>query len=257
MSQSGTPEAIDFDEQMKALTDEAQVQIDQRALNKNYPGLNEALRPIIAGIEALGRATVQHSAALNKIERAAFAQDSLPALLDSVQANLDQRDAVTQQLFDSLYQELKGYKDQFILELLHKPIIHDLITLFDDLAELHRQIAQVAAQQDAPGTNREPDPAMGDQLKNFGLNLGHVSCFLLEILSRMEVARKEPSTGKLDREMHRAVGVEMADCAEEDGEIVENRKPAFLWRGRLVRPEEVIIKKWKEGFLEAMGAPKK
>ena len=53
------------------------------------------------------------------------------------------------------------------------------------------------------------------------------------------------------------VGVEMAGSAEEDGEIVRSCKPAFVWRGRVVRTEEVVIKKWKEGYLVAIKEPKK
>lgn len=248
---------LDFDDQMRLLGEEAQVQLDSSSMRRNLPGLAESLRPLIAGIEALGRATVQHSASLEKIESAAFAQESLPALLQSMQTNLDHRDGVTQQLFDSLYEELKAYKDQFILDILHKPIIRDLISLFDDHAELHRQIVGTIQMQEARDIDSDADLALLDNLKNFGVNLDHVSHFLLEILSRMEVERAEYSEGKWDRERHRAVAVEVADCAEDDGEIVESRKPGFIWRGRVVRHEEVVIKKWKEGYLVSLTSSQK
>jgi hypothetical protein len=32
-------------------------------------------------------------------------------------------------------------------------------------------------------------------------------------------------------------------------------KCGFLWKDRVVRAEEVVIKKWKEGFLVALQAP--
>ncbi len=243
---------MDFDDQMRILGEEAQVQLDDRSMRRSPPGLAEALRPIIAGIEALGRATAQHSASLEKIEGAAFAQESLPLLLQSMQTNLDHRDGVSQQLFDSLYAELKDYKDRFLLDLLHKPIIRDLISLFDDHAELHRQIAETINTQEGRDIDTDSDLALLDNLKNFGVNLDHVSHFLLEILARMEVERADYSNGKWDRERHRAVAVEMADCEEEDGEIIESRKPAFIWRGRVVRHEEVVIKKWKEGYLVSL-----
>ena len=248
---------MEFDAQMKALSEKAKAQIDDREVKKSYPGLQDALRPIIAGIEALGRATLHHSAALEKIERSAFAQESLPKLLETVQSNIEQRDAVSQQLFNSLHQELKGYKDQFILEILHKPIIRDLITLFDDLSELQRQMAANVAEQGARETSSKSDLVLADHLNDFCMNLNHVSHFLLEILARMEVSRAPDSTGKWDREKHHAVGVEMAGSAEEDGEIVRSCKPAFVWRGRVVRTEEVVIKKWKEGYLVAIKEPKK
>lgn len=248
---------MDFDEQMKDLVEDAKVQIDDRAVKKHFPGLNEALRPLIVGIEALGRTTMQHSTALNKIERAIFAQQELPEKLNAMQTNIDQRGAVTQQLFDSLYQEMKCYKDQFLLEILHKPIIRDLIALFDHLSELHRQMSEMVALEEGQEIVTETDLARIDGLKNYGMNLEHVSQFLLEVLLRMEVVRAEPSTGKCIRERHRAVAVEAAESEEEDGEIIRSCKPAFLWRGRVVRHEEVVIKKWKEGYIIAMADSQK
>ena len=88
-------------------------------------------------------------------------------------------------------------------------------------------------------------------------NLHHVMQFLVEIMARMEVMILEPSTGKLNKTTQRAVSVELADLESEDGEIVRSVKPGFMWRERIVRAEEVVIKKWKEGFLVALNSDPK
>ena len=62
-------------------------------------------------------------------------------------------------------------------------------------------------------------------------------------------------TGKLDMVTQRALAVELADDPEEDGNIVRTLKRGFMWKGRVFRPEEVVMKKWKEGFLVALPSP--
>jgi len=43
-------------------------------------------------------------------------------------------------MFEAMHEELKGYKDAFLLESVHKPIIANLISLYDDLETIHRQV---------------------------------------------------------------------------------------------------------------------
>ncbi len=56
-------------------------------------------------------------------------------LIDGLQRLLEQKNGLNQRMFDALHEELKGYKDGFLLESVHKPIIRDLISLYDDLAD--------------------------------------------------------------------------------------------------------------------------
>jgi len=48
----------------------------------------------------------------------------------------------------------------------------------------------------------------------------------------------------IDRALHRVVSYEPADFPEDDGRIVMRLKRGFLWRDKLIRPEEVIAKRW-------------
>jgi molecular chaperone GrpE (heat shock protein) len=56
----------------------------------------------------------------------------------------------------------------------------------------------------------------------------------------------------LNKQTQRAVSVEAAEDPDEDLLVVRTVKRGFLWKDRVVRAEEVVIKKWKEGFLMAL-----
>ena len=46
--------------------------------------------------------------------------------------------------------------------------------------------------------------------------------------------------------------LEMAEDPDDDGDIVRTLKRGFMRKGRVIRAEEVVMKKWKEGFLVAL-----
>ena len=141
-------------------------------------------------------------------------------------------ESVNQRLFDSLHEELLKYRDNFLHESLQKPFIHDLVHLFDDLTSLSSQLQSTA---EAEG-KRGPVAQWHDNLENAVLSL-------LEILHRFEVKEIEPGE-KVDRALHKVLSYEPADYAEEDGRIVMRVKRGFLWRGKLIRAEEVIAKRF-------------
>jgi|GEM_PF-745096 len=274
----------DFEDQMKALAEEAQKRLPQEDVQKQAPPeavqkqpvqpapqavppqelaadpmsrkggptFLQMLRPLVLGLEALSRATVENTMVLNRLEAASNNHDVLPRIVTEIQEKFENKNEINQKLFDALHQELKGYKDGFILEVLQKPLVRDLITLYDDLSEIQRQMDSFVKNLEAgkaPGAGPTP---IGTHMNTMGTNLDHVRLSLVEIMARMEVIVMEPCAGKLNKATQRAVSVELADSENEDGEIARSVKPGFMWRERLVRPEEVVIKKWKEGFLVAI-----
>ena len=249
-------EPIDFADQMKVLADEAQKQfVDGGAgsgTQRPPPTFLQMLRPLVLGLEALSRATVENTMVLARLEAATATHDVLPRIVTEIQEKFDDKNIINQQLFDALHQELKGYKDGFILEVLQKPLVRDLITLYDDLAEIHRQMEAVEKGLETGQEKNSISAPFCGRLKNTGTNLDHVMHSLVEIMARMEVRILEPSTGKLNKTTQRAVSVVLADSDKEDGDILKSVKPGFMWRERIVRPEEVIVKKWKEGYLVAL-----
>jgi molecular chaperone GrpE (heat shock protein) len=59
-------------------------------------------------------------------------------------------------------------------------------------------------------------------------------------------------SGKLNKMTQRAVSVEMADEPEQDLDVARCVKRGFFWKERVVRAEEVVVRKWKEGLMVAL-----
>jgi molecular chaperone GrpE (heat shock protein) len=161
-----------------------------------------------------------------------------PAVTDHLQLIEDQlselvsRDRSTQKLIDTLHAELLDYRDNFVRESLQRPFIHDLVLLFDDLTGLAKQLGTAVDEQ---GPNV--------QVVRWHENLQNAIHSLVEVLHRFDV--KEVETKEtFDRAIHRVVCYEPASCQQEDGQVAARVRRGFIWRGKLIRPEEVIVKKF-------------
>lgn len=260
---------IDFDSQLRGLFEEAEKQIEDRhaptarsrgeksraELADDAPlkeTLPQMLRPILLGIQAAARAAGENNALLQKIgeklelrtEAEVNPAGSLPEITESLRSLLDQKSGVNQKMFAALHEELKGYKDGFLLEALHKPIIRDLISLHDDFSKIHRQLEQAVG--DVGEVCGGMFSEFFERLKTLENNVAHNCGFIIEVLARLEVSMLPPGEGRLDKVTQRALRIEEADLPEQDGEIVRSLKPGFTWKGRVFRAEEVVIRKWKE-----------
>jgi len=141
-------------------------------------------------------------------------------------------ESVNQRLFDALHDELLKYRDNFLHESLQKPFIHDLVLLFDHLNSLAEQLGTAAHEK-----------GKRNHLAQWRDNLENAIHSLVEILHRFEVKEIEPKE-HVDRALHRVVSYEPADCPEEDGRIAIRVRRGFFWRGKVIRPEEVIAKRF-------------
>jgi molecular chaperone GrpE (heat shock protein) len=193
---------------------------------------------ILAEFRALnGRMTKFEQTVLTRLEKLENTEkDDFAAQLgkmDEHMVALRNTETVNQRLFDSLHEELIKYRDNFLHESLQKPFIKDLVILFDDLSTLLSQL------QNAVDTS---DGKRG-ALTQWRDNLENAIHSLTEILHRMEVSEIEPKE-TVDRAIHRVLSYEPADFAEEDGQIVMRVKRGFLWRDQVLRPEEVVAKRF-------------
>jgi molecular chaperone GrpE (heat shock protein) len=152
--------------------------------------------------------------------------------IDEQLASIRNTESVNQQLFDSLHAELLKYRDNFLHESLQKPFIHDLVYLYDHLNGLCEQISTVAQEK-----------GKRSRVSQWRDNLENAIHALVEILHRFDVKEIEPRE-RVDRAAHRVISYEPADFPEEDGAIVMRVKRGFVWRGKLIRPEEVIAKRF-------------
>jgi molecular chaperone GrpE (heat shock protein) len=172
----------------------------------------------------------QIAAQMEASRAAAFAEQF--RRIDEQLASIRNTESVNQQLFDSLHAELLKYRDNFLHESLQKPFIHDLVYLYDHLNGLCEQLSNVAQEK-----------GKRSRVSQWRDNLENAIHSLVEILHRFDVREIEPRE-RVDLACHRVISYEPADFPEEDGSIVMRVKRGFVWRGKLIRPEEVIAKRF-------------
>jgi molecular chaperone GrpE (heat shock protein) len=172
----------------------------------------------------------QLAAEMEAARAAAFAEQF--GKINEQLASIRNTESVNQQLFDSLHAELLKYRDNFLHESLQKPFIHDLVYLYDHLNGLCEQLSSAAQEK-----------GKRSRVSQWRDNLENAIHSLVEILHRFDVREIEPRE-RVDRACHRVISYEPADFPEEDGAIVMRVKRGFVWRGKLIRPEEVIAKRF-------------
>lgn len=190
------------------------------ALNERIDGLE---RMLSTGLEKLAAVKPTDSPELTAQMRK----------MDEHLTALRNTESVNHRLFNNLHQELKSYRDNFLRDSLQKPFIRDLIVLFDDLSSLAGQM-----QNTAP-----PSEVKAGAMTRWCENLENSIHSVVEIMNRMEVIEVEHRE-MVDRTLHKVVSYEPADFAEDDGRIVMRIRRGFSWRGQVLRPEEVVAKRF-------------
>lgn len=137
------------------------------------------------------------------------------------------------EMFDKLYAEMKDYKESFLLEVLHKPIIHNLIQLYDSFMLIESQLNEILIDKD--------ENVLLDELSQYQKNLENFRFKLEEVLYRMDVTPYKDSSETLDRQLHKTRKVISSDDPTQDQKIAEVHKIGFYWREKVFRPEEVTI----------------
>jgi len=227
---------VEFASTMQQLVAEAEKASVPPAEIEDVPA--SEIRNEFAGMNA--RLTGLERTISERLEKVAAAVPAstaeLAKRLEGMAENLDSlrnTETVNQRLFNSLHDELKNYRDNFLRESLQKPFIRDLLVLFDDLTSLATQME--SARAGAEGRK--------GKVAQWCANLENALHSVVEILHRMEVTEIE-AKDTVDRVFHRVVSYEPADFVEEDGQIVMRVKRGFLWRDHVLRPEEVVAKRF-------------
>lgn len=156
--------------------------------------------------------------------------------LDSLQDLFDKQIARNQnqtQMYDKLYAEMKDYKESFLLEVLHKPIIHNLIQLYDSFILVESQLEDLL--------NGNEESVLFDELSQYRKNLENFRFKLEEVLYRMDVTPYKASPETLDRQLHKTRRIISCDDPKQDQKIAEVHRTGFYWRENVFRPEEVTI----------------
>ena len=137
------------------------------------------------------------------------------------------------QMFDKMYAEMKDYKESFLLEVLHKPVIHNLIQLYDSFVSLESQLTNLIDENN--------DNTLLNELRQYSSNLQNFRFELEEVLYRMDVTPYQNSPDTLDRQLHKTRKVISTDDPNLDQKVAEVHKIGFYWREKVFRPEDVTI----------------
>lgn len=226
----------EFASAMQQLSAEAEKTMPEDAWDENQSGqqfaqILDEFRSLNRRMTSFEQTVLKRLEKLEKAEQNDFAEQFRK--MDENMAALRNTETVNQRLFDSLHDEMIKYRDNFLHETLQKPFIRDLVILFDDLSGLLSQLQTAIDMSDGKrGT-----------LGQWRDNLENAIHSLTEILHRMEVSEIEPKK-TVDRALHKVISFEPADYAEEDGQIIMRVKRGFLWRDQVLRPEEVVAKRF-------------
>ena len=203
----------------------------------------DAVQKLLKNVGTISEAAQESQRQYASIAQSLEKQSSALPKLDSLQRHLDQSHKVetaNQRLFDVMHSELKGYKDNFLFDALQKPVIRDLVAVFDDLCGQARHVARFLNENPEDPSTRK----WKTELQGSHNNLNNTVFYIIEVLNRLDVTMLESDETMLDLKVHKVVGVEPALTPMEKNQIVRVVRPGFLWKDRILRPTEVIIKKY-------------
>jgi len=240
MSSKTAQQEPDFAVAMQQLSAEAEKILPVGENNSPLPEVRDPEEPSQQQDAFIERLHGLENSVLNRLEQIAAQMETSRAAalaeqfrkIDEQLASIRNTESVNQQLFDSLHAELLKYRDNFLHESLQKPFIHDLVYLYDHLNGLCEQLSSAAQEK-----------GKRSRVSQWRDNLENAIHSLVEILHRFDVKEIEPRE-RVDRAYHRVISYEPADFPEEDGSIVMRVKRGFVWREKLIRPEEVIAKRF-------------
>lgn len=222
-------ESIKLETDFSVAMQELSAQAAQHAPPKQKVQAAGDISILISAVHSLGqRVESLEESIFRKFETPNF--EKIQGQLAEICAN----DRVNQKLFDVLHEELINYRDNFVRDTLQKPFIRDLLVLFDGLSAIVEQSERLATE------GKKRTTAAETQARE---NLSNMLHLLLEILHRLEVTEMAEQE-KIDRNLHRVITHEPAESEAEDGLIVRRLKRGFLWHGRVLRPEEVVAKRF-------------
>lgn len=150
-------------------------------------------------------------------------------LSEQIKALLEERlsyDATKEKTIDKINEELKTYKDNFFFQL-QKPIFIELIMLYDSL---ERTLNSMETTEDL---SKEQITEWLQALKDE----------LLEILYRRDIMPFDEHPDVLDYKLHKTVKTVPTSEESENNKVEKVIKAGFRWNDKVLRPEEVIIKK--------------
>lgn len=156
-------------------------------------------------------------------------------LMYGLLSEIHQRETSQEKVFDTLYGELRDYKNDFIYEHL-KPVVRPLLFLFDSLEQFDQEIAV----QERPDSQerRGLSPSLVRE------NIAYFREQLVEALRICEVTQMEAPEGPFNAKLHKAIEV-VAVEPEMENTVQRVVRSGWFLNGQLLRPAEVAVGKSK------------
>jgi len=169
---------------------------------------------------------------LQGLAEALSAQNTILKDIKAEMASKLSYDAAKEKAIDKLSEELKLYRDNFIFQS-QKPVFVELIMLYDNL----EQTLNLLEGSQAP---------TADTCLTVKNNLRNIKEELLEILYRRDVTPFVEHPEALDYKLHKTVGTVTTGVEGENNKVDAIRKTGFRWNDKVIRPEEVVIRKYRK-----------
>ena len=148
------------------------------------------------------------------------------AALKEVLAERDAESDTQQRAFDTLYEELKQYKEDFIFQN-EKSLLLDLLLFYDSLNWFQ---ASLIKKEMSPEVIADSFQYLIDEM--------------LELLYRRDVLPME-ATEAFDRKSQKVIKTVETESQEEDYSIHNVLKRGFTRGGRVLRAEEVVVRRFQ------------
>jgi len=139
-------------------------------------------------------------------------------------------DAVKEKAFDKLYEEMRRQKEASdLLDRAVKPVLSDLLLLYDSMKNFESSFIN------------NHSLSSEDAKQNFK----YIMDELMEILYRQEVTPIDENLSEVfNSKLQKATKTENAESKEDDFKIVGIVRSGFVWRDKVLRPQEVVIKRF-------------
>ena len=153
--------------------------------------------------------------------------DAIKELRAAIDRRNQEGDALSQKAFDQLYEELRQYKEDFIFQA-EKPLLLDLLLFYDSINWFQQSLIK---------KEMSPD-VIADSFQ-------YIIDELLEVLYRRDVLPMEEAES-FSRETQKVIKTVPATAKGEDYEIHQVLKRGFTRGGRVLRAEEVVVKRFQD-----------
>ncbi len=151
--------------------------------------------------------------------------DEVAGLKEAI-AQRTESDAVQQKAFDTLYEELKQYKEDFIFQN-EKSLLLDLLLFYDSLNWFQ---ASLIKKEMSPEVVADSFQYLIDEM--------------VELLYRRDVLPMEESSS-FDRKRQKVIKTVPTDSKDEDYAVDNVLKRGFTRGGRVLRAEEVVVRRFE------------